>query len=132
MRRIESLLLAALLLAALVPAGGAVAAGGTVSGTLTTTAKVALTGNAVAVVTLVDQAAAGTAGTILGQQRIAGAQFPVAFSVAYDAAAVDSKGSYAVFASVVDGSATYESGGPVPVRRVPVNVATRTVVTGGV
>ncbi|HYO44196.1 MAG TPA: YbaY family lipoprotein [Candidatus Limnocylindrales bacterium] len=115
MRRIESLLVAVVLLVALLPMGTAVAAGTAVTGTLETREKLALSGGAVAVVTLVDQAAAGNAGTIIGQQRIAGAQFPVSFSVGYDAAVIDPQGSYALFASIVDGSKTYESVEPVPV-----------------
>ena len=115
MRRTESLLLAIVLLAALVPAGAAVAAGSAVSGTITTQEKVALTPAAVAVVTLVDQTAGGNGGAIVAQQRITGAQFPVPYSVAYDAGAIDPGHSYAVFATVVDGGKTWQSAEPVPV-----------------
>jgi putative lipoprotein len=115
MRRIESVLLAFALVAALAPAGAAVAADPAVSGTIVTKEKVALTPAAVAVVTIVDQEATGAAGSIIGQQRIDGAAFPVSFSVPYDAGAIDPDRSYALFASIVDGGRTYQSVEPVPV-----------------
>ena len=78
MRRLPSLLVVAVIVAALLPAGAAVGAGSAVTGTVVTKGKIALGADAVAVVTLVDQEAGGSGGAIVGQQRISGAQFPVA------------------------------------------------------
>ena len=115
MRKLFALLIPLLLLAGVVPAGSALGAQATVTGTITTKEKVALTPAAVAVVTLVDQSAGGTGGAIVGQQRITGAQFPVPYSVTYDTGAIDPDHSYAVFATVVDGAKTWQSPEPVPV-----------------
>src|SRR5688572_7193523 len=100
MRRFSPVFLAALLLAALLPAQSSVAAEATVTGSLTTSDPVELSADAVAVVTLVDQAAEGGPGTILGEQRINGAMLPVAYSVTYDTESIDAGGSYALFATI--------------------------------
>jgi hypothetical protein len=62
-----------------------------------------------------DQTADPDAGAILGEDRIddPGA-IPIAFSVPYTAA-IDPTHSYALYASVVDGSNTWENNEPVPV-----------------
>ena len=89
------------------PAGAATE---TVSGTLVIREKVSLSSNAVAVVTLVDQTAGADAGAILGQQRLdAPGQAPIAYSVAYDGSLIKPKHSYALFASVIDGSKVWQA-----------------------
>jgi uncharacterized lipoprotein YbaY len=101
--------------ALLLPAAVAVAAPATVTGTVTSDDASALTGDAVLVVTLVDQQASPDAGVIVGEQRIDGAALPAEFSVPYDDATIDTTHSYALYASVVDGDTTLESFEPVPV-----------------
>jgi uncharacterized lipoprotein YbaY len=91
------------------------AASAAVTGTVATREKVALSANAILVVTLVDQQASPDAGAIIGQQRVDGAQLPQAFSVPYDTAAIDSSHSYALFASVIDGTTVMQSFEAVPV-----------------
>ena len=114
MRRIHAALLVLLLIAGLVPAA-TVAATAQVTGTLNTAEPVTLSADAVAVITLVDQQAAPSAGVVIGQQRIDGAKLPAAFSVPYDDTLVDPAHSYALFASVVDGATSYQSVEPIPV-----------------
>src|SRR6188508_2584716 len=81
-----------------------------VTGSLTTPEGVALTPQAVAIVTIVDQTAAPEAGVVIGQQRIDGpTTAPVDFSVLYDDTTIDPTHSYALFATLVDGSSTWEN-----------------------
>ena len=81
-----------------------------VSGTLTFTQKLSLSGKAVAIITVVDQAAAPDAGAVIGQQRIDGvAAVPVPFSVPYDPARVNAKHAYGLYATIVDGSKTWQN-----------------------
>ena len=101
--------------ALLLPAAVAVGAPAAVTGSVTSEDATALTGDAVLVVTLVDQQASPDAGVIVGEQRIDGAALPAEFSVPYDDAAIDTTHSYALYASVVDGDTTLESFEPVPV-----------------
>ena len=97
--------LASALLAA--PTG---AANATVTGSLTYTDKVALSPDAVAIITIVDQTAAADAGAIVGQQRIdSPASVPIDFSVLVDAGAIDPTHAYALFASIVDTTRTWEN-----------------------
>src|SRR3954447_8635126 len=113
MRRIHALLVVVVLLATLVPAA-ALAAPTQVTGTLAAKGDIALGADAVAVITLVDQQADPSAGVVVGQQRIDAVKLPAAFSVPYDAT-VNPQHSYALFASVVDGSTSYQSVEPIPV-----------------
>src|SRR5690242_2909760 len=86
------------------------------TGTITMAQPVALSGDAVAVVTLVDQTTGPDAGGVIGEQRIDGvASVPVAFEVPHDDSGIDSKHSYAIVASIVDGAKEYNSQEPVPV-----------------
>ena len=81
-----------------------------VTGSLTTPEGVTLTPQAVAIVTIVDQTAAPEAGVVIGQQRIDGpTAAPIDFSVLYDDTTIDPTHSYALFASIVDGSSTWEN-----------------------
>ncbi len=114
MRRILALVIPAVLVLGLLPAAAA-AATQTVTGTITTEGKIALSTDAIAVVTLVDQQASPEAGTIIGQQRIESVQFPISFGVTYDDARVDPTHSYALYASVIDGATRYQNAEPVPV-----------------
>ena len=91
------------------------AAAATVTGTVTSKEKIALSPDAVTVVTLVDQQVGQAAGTIIGQQAITGGQFPIAFAVPYDSAAIDSTHSYALFASVIDAGTRRQTVEAVPV-----------------
>ena len=106
---------AAVLATGLAAAPAASGATATVTGTVASRDRAALSPSAVIVVTLVDQQASSDAGAIIGQQRINGAQLPQPFSVLYDAATINSGHSYAVFASVVDGATTLDSLEAVPV-----------------
>ena len=108
-RRAASIALAVALLsvAIAIPASAATEF---VSGTLTFTQDIALSGKAVAVITIVDQAAAPDAGAVIGQQRIDGvAAVPLPFSVPYDPGRVDAKHAYGLFATIVDGSKTWQN-----------------------
>jgi uncharacterized lipoprotein YbaY len=74
------------------------------------------TESAVAVVTIVDQSAGAAEPLIVGQQRLpAPGAGPLPFAVRYDPARIDPTRSYAVYASIVDGSAVIQSTAPVPV-----------------
>ena len=96
---------------------------------------------AVAIVTLIDATNTSDAGNIIGQQRIDGiGDGQITFAVPYDSAAVQPKHAYAVFATVVDGEASWQNptgvpvitGGPteaVPVPIPPV-VASASTITG--
>jgi len=96
--------------------GRASAAVTSATGTITTKDKSALSGSAVAIVTLVDQTASPEAGGVLGQQRIEGlTALPAAFAVEYDDARIDPAHSYAIIASVVDGPKEWNTDEPVPV-----------------
>jgi uncharacterized lipoprotein YbaY len=114
----------------------------TVTGTVILKAKVALTPNAVAVVTIADRSKNGS-GTIIGQQRINGATANQAFSVPYDASAVNPSNAYAVVASIIDAGKEYQNpvavptitGGPTEGLVVEVNAPTATTpaqVTGAI
>src|SRR3954447_17789124 len=113
MRRIHALLVVVVLLATLVPAA-ALAAPTQVTGTLAAKGDIALGADAVAVITLVDQQADPSAGVVVGQQRIDAVKLPATFAVPYDAT-FNPQHSYALFASVVDGSTSYQSVEPIPV-----------------
>ena len=81
-----------------------------VTGSLTVPEGVTLTPQAVAIVTIVDQTAAPEAGVVIGQERIDGpTAAPIDFSVLYDDTTIDQTHSYALFASIVDGSSTWEN-----------------------
>ncbi|MFI5227280.1 MAG: YbaY family lipoprotein, partial [Candidatus Limnocylindrales bacterium] len=105
----------ALVLAFPIVATAGAAAASQVTGTLSFTDQIALSKNAVAIVVLLDQTADPNAGAILGEDRIddPGA-VPIAFSVPYTAA-IDQAHSYALYASIVDGTNTWENDEPVPV-----------------
>ena len=83
---------------------------GSVTGSLTYTETTALTPNAVAIVTIVDQTAAPDAGVVVGQQRIdAPTAVPIDFAVLVDSDTIDPTHSYALFATIVDGAATWQN-----------------------
>jgi uncharacterized lipoprotein YbaY len=108
-RRVGILVLVATMLAAAL-AIPVMAATAHVTGTLTYKDKVALGPSATAVVTIVDLAAAPDAGAIVGQARIDSVgQVPIAFSVAYDTARIDPKHPYGLFATIVDGSSSWQN-----------------------
>ena len=87
-----------------------IAATGHVTGTLTIKETIALSGDAVAVVTVVDLAAAPDAGAIIAEQRIDGVgEIPVPFSVPYDPARVNPKHPYGLFATLIDGSKSWQN-----------------------
>ena len=85
----------------------------TVTGTVVLKAKIALTPDAVAVVTIADRSKDGK-GTIIGQQRIDGATANQAFSVPYDAEAINPSHAYAVVASLIDAGTEYQNAVAVP------------------
>jgi len=92
------------------------AANTSVSGTLTNREKIALTPAAVAIVTIVDTTAAPDAGVVIGQQRIDGpSQVPIDFSVLVNADAIDQTHSYALFATIVDGTSVWQNASGEPV-----------------
>lgn len=115
MRRLLALTLPVLLLATLIPASSVAATPAQVTGTLVSKDKAALGPGAVAVISIVDQQASPDAGAVVGSQRVDNAQLPLSFAVQYDTAAVDPTHSYAMYASVTDGSRTLQSLEPVPV-----------------
>jgi len=76
--------------------GRTLAAVTSLTGTITTAEPVTLSGNATAIVTLVDQTASPDAGGIIGEQRIDGVgSLPVAFDVPYDGARIVPTHAYA-------------------------------------
>ena len=86
------------------------AANVSVTGSLTYSEPIALTPQAVAIVTMIDQTAAADAGAVVGQQRIdAPTQVPIDFSVLVDAGTIDPTHSYALFATIVDGPTTWQN-----------------------
>ena len=94
----------------------AIAANSSVTGSLTTEETVTLTPAAVAIVTIVDTTATADAGVVIGQQRIdAPGSVPIDFSVLVDGTTIDPTHSYALYATISDGSATWQnpSGEPV-------------------
>jgi len=94
----------------------ALSATANVSGTLTFKEQPTLGGGAVAVVTLVDLAAAPDAGAIVGEQRIDGVTVtPVPFTVPYDPARIDAKHAYGLFATLVSGSSSWQNPQGIPV-----------------
>jgi len=115
MRRLLVVFLPLVLLLAALPVTTAAGAGATVSGTLAAKDKTALGAGATAVVMLVDQQSGVTGGTVVSTQRINNAQWPVAFAVPYDTAAIDKTHSYALYATVVDATRTLQSILPTPV-----------------
>jgi putative lipoprotein len=77
-----------------------------VTGTVTYLERIALPPNAMVIVRLVDVSRADAPGDALAEQRIdtGGKQVPFAFTLAYDPARIDPRGSYAVQARIeVDG-----------------------------
>ncbi len=106
------------------------AAASTVTGTVTSRDKAALSPQAVTVVTLVDQQAGASSAVVIGQQSITGGQFPIAFSVPYQSAAIDATHGYALFASTIDAGTvrqTFEAvpaitGGPTTGLELPVSL----------
>ncbi len=99
----------------LLPSAIVLAAPATLTGTVVTKEKIALSPDAAVVVTLVDQEAGPDAGAIIGQQEIYGSQLPAAFSIPYDDAEIIPDHSYALYASVIDGTSVLQSFEPVPV-----------------
>ena len=86
------------------------AATSSVTGTLTYAESIALTPAAVAVVTIIDTTAAADAGAVVGQQRInAPSQVPIGFAVVVDPSTLDTKHSYALFATITDGTNTWQN-----------------------
>ena len=104
------LALAAPFLAQAGPAASA--ATNAVTGTVTSRDKVALSPDAVTIVTLVDQQASPSSTVVIGQQSITGGQFPIAFSVPYGA--IDTTHSYALFATTLDAGTTRQTFEAVP------------------
>ncbi|MEO8230286.1 MAG: YbaY family lipoprotein [Chloroflexota bacterium] len=104
---------AAVLVAILLLATGAqplAGATGHISGTLTFREKIALSGNAVAVVSLVDIVGGAAAGVTVGQQRIDGlGEVPLPFSVPFDIRRIDPKHPYALFAALIDGPRSWQN-----------------------
>jgi uncharacterized lipoprotein YbaY len=77
-----------------------------VTGTVTYLERIALPPNAVVIVRLVDVSRADAPGVILAEQQITtgGQQPPFAFTLTYDSARIDPRGTYAVQARIeVDG-----------------------------
>ena len=119
-RLVSSLALIALFAGLLaVPTAAATA---TVTGSLTYGEQVALSPNAVAIVTIVDQTAAPDAGAVVGEEWIgAPTAVPIDFSVLVDPATIDPTHAYGLFATIVDGANTWQNphgepvitGGPV-------------------
>ena len=111
-RRLRSVAVVGLL-AALVGAVLAVpiaAATSAVTGSITYRERVALSPQAVAIVTIVDTTAAPEAGAVIGQQRIdAPTAVPIDFSVLVDPATIDPTHAYALFATIVDGTSTWQN-----------------------
>ena len=86
------------------------AATASVTGSLTYREKIALTPAAVAIVTIIDTTAAPDAGAVIGQQVINGpTAVPIDFSVLVDAATIDQTHAYALFATIIDGTSTWEN-----------------------
>ena len=86
------------------------AANSSVTGSLTYLQTVALSPNAVAIVTIVDQTAAPDAGAVIGEERIdAPTSVPIDFAVLVDATAIDPTHAYALFATIVDGTSTWQN-----------------------
>ena len=86
------------------------AATSSVTGSITYRERIALTPQAVAIVTIVDTTAAPDAGVVIGQQRIdAPTAVPIDFSVLVDASTIDQTHAYALFATIVDGTSTWQN-----------------------
>jgi uncharacterized lipoprotein YbaY len=84
-----------------------------ITGTLVLNAKVSVSDDAVAVITLADRSKDGK-GTIIGQQRIDGAKATQEFSVPYDTSSLNPSHAYAIVASLVDGDNEYQNPVAVP------------------
>ena len=140
-RRMAGAAIVVALAALFAPAAVASASGATAlfTGSLVSTASVRTGPGAVAVVVLVDQSKGSVAGTVVGLQRIdAPGSVPIAFEIPYDGSSIAPTGSYAVFASVQDGTSVWQNlvgvpvitGGPssdVQVALTPVPAAAATV-----
>ena len=86
------------------------AATSSVTGSITYRERIALTPQAVAIITIVDTTAAPDAGVVIGQQRIdAPTAVPIDFSVLVDASTIDQTHAYALFATIVDGTSTWQN-----------------------
>ena len=86
------------------------AATGSVTGSITYRGPIALSPQAVAIVTIIDTTAAPDAGAVIGQQRIdAPASVPIDFSVLVDASTIDQTHAYTLFATIVDGTSTWQN-----------------------
>ena len=86
------------------------AATSSVTGSITYRERIALTPQAVAIITIVDTTAAPDAGAVIGQQRIdAPTAVPIDFSVLVDASTIDQTHAYALFATIVDGTSTWQN-----------------------
>ena len=86
------------------------AATSSLTGSITYRERIALTPQAVAIITIVDTTAAPDAGAVIGQQRIdAPAAVPIDFSVLVDASTIDQTHAYALFATIVDGTSTWQN-----------------------
>ena len=71
---------------------------------------------ATAIITLIDATSTSDAGNIIGEQRIDGTgDGPIAFAVPFDADAIDPTHAYALFATVVDGTSSWQNATGVPV-----------------
>ena len=62
-----------------------------------------------AIVTIIDQTADPAAGAVIGQQRIEATALPVDFAVVVDAATIDPTHAYALFATLIAGTTTYQN-----------------------
>ncbi len=81
-----------------------------ITGSLTYLERVALSPEAVAIVTIVDTTASPDAGAVIGQQRIdAPTGVPIDFSVAVDQDTIDQTHAYALFATISDGSTVWQN-----------------------
>ncbi|MDP9484034.1 MAG: YbaY family lipoprotein [Chloroflexota bacterium] len=85
-------------------------ANGHITGTLTYREKVALSGEAVAIVSIVDITAGPNAGMIVGQQRTDGiGEVPIPFSVPFDIRRIDPRHAYGLFAAIIDGPRSWQN-----------------------
>ena len=81
-----------------------------VTGSLTFRERIALTPEAVAIVTIIDTTAAPDAGVIIGEQVINGpTAVPIDFSVLIEADTIDQTHAYALYATIIDGPSTWHN-----------------------
>ena len=86
------------------------AATSSVTGSITYRERIALSPQAVAIITIVDTTAAPDAGAVIGQQRIdAPTSVPIDFSVLVDASTINQTHAYALFATIADGASTWQN-----------------------